>query len=130
MRWFPLAVVLPLLAACGSSTITTPRRTPTQPEATPHPPILTITATGVEPREAHFADPTELTVINADTRPHAIYNDRHPEHDQFAGCELLNIGVLEPGERRVLPPPSHIACFYHDESDPTNALYHGFFIAH
>jgi hypothetical protein len=129
-RVLVVPAILVLAAACGSSRITTPQRTPTEPEATPHPPILTITASGVEPKVAHFADPTDLTVVNADSRPHAIYTDRHPGHDQYKECAMLNIGVLEPGERRVLPPPSHIGCFYHDETDPGNEAYWGFFISH
>lgn len=127
-RWF-LAVAALAIVACGYSRLTTPTRA-TLPGATPHPPILTITSSGVEPREAHFADPTDLTIVNADSRPHAIFTDRHPGHDQFPGCEMMNMGELAPGERRVLPPPTHVACFYHDENDPTNEAFHGLFISH
>jgi hypothetical protein len=121
---------LALAAACGSSRITTNTSTPPRVASTPHPPILTITASGIEPREAHFGDPTELTIVNADTRPHSIYTDRHPSHDQYKECAMMNVGLLEPGERRVLPPPSHIACFYHDENDPDDQAFWGFFISH
>jgi hypothetical protein len=133
VRGYPVVLVVVAvvaLVACGSSRITTSDTPPPNPESTPHPPILTITASGVEPRIAHFGDPTELVIVNADTRPHAIYADRHPGHDQFPECALLNVGVLEPGERRVLPPPTHIACFYHDETDPANEAFWGFFISH
>jgi hypothetical protein len=132
-RWFlavsPFAVAAFVVAACGSSRLTTPTRA-TLPETTPHPPILTLTSTGVEPREGHFGDPTELTIVNADSRPHAIYADDHPGHAHYPGCDMLNVGELAPGERRVVPPPTHVVCFYHDETDPSNAAYQGFFISH
>jgi hypothetical protein len=114
-----LGVALAVVAAgCGSSTITTVRATP-DPNATPlPPPVVVITARGVDQVVLHVFE-GHATIINNDTRDHALYLDPHPGHNPPAvDCSAPNPGNIPAGTRLELNNLRPALCFFHDEAAP------------
>jgi hypothetical protein len=119
-----------LAAACGSSG--GGPSGPPEPSPTPlGPPVMTITASGVDPQVLHTFDAREtVTFVNADARAHDLRSDPHPQHTD---CPAINGGPIPPGERREIAGPSlprFTLCYYHDEADPTNSAYRGVVVTH
>jgi len=82
---FRACVALIMLSACGSS--------PSAPTAAA---TITITATGVSPKEVRIKAWNYVTFVNMDTRSHAIASDPVDLHTQ---CPPLNrVGLLQPGQ--------------------------------
>jgi hypothetical protein len=124
MRPAVLVSILALFAAaCGSSTITTVRPTP-GPSATPlPPPVITITARGVDQVVLHVFE-GHATIINNDTKDHALYLDPHPGHNPFSGdCSAPNPGVIAAGTRLELTNLRPSLCFFHDEAVPADGAF-------
>jgi hypothetical protein len=92
---------------------------------------MTITAVGVDPQVLHAFDAQEpITFANDDVRPHDVRSDPHPAHSD---CPSLNVGTLNPGERRQIDGatlPRFTLCYYHDETDPANSAYRGVIVTH
>lgn len=124
-----VAAGLVLSSGCGSSTITSTRGTPSPgPTFSPGPAIVTITATGITEQVVHVFDERKATFVNNDSRPHAIFSDRHPTHEDCGG--ILNVGTLAPGERREVGGLQVNACFFHDDADPSSFPFTGVLIIH
>ena len=128
----PLAVTLALLAAaCGSSTGGGPSTDPAASPSPTGPPVLTITAAGVDPQVLHTFDSREtVTFVNADSRTHELRSDPHPDHTE---CPAISGGPIAPGERREIAGPSlprFTLCFYHEETEPANNSYRGVVVTH
>jgi plastocyanin len=117
-----LALVLTMATACGGSTAANPPSAPTPPvvsppPASPPPPPMTaqitITATGVSPKEVTVARGGRVTFVNDDGRPHDVFSD--PDH-AGTDCPAINlVGFLTAG-RRGDTGPLDVArrCGYHD----------------
>ena len=114
------------LARCGSSRVSTPN-TP-QPLPSDIPPIITIRATGVEPIPLHVFVGNEVTFINADTKPHSLFDDRHPIHDTCKG--MLKVVDLQPGQQVKVTGLPIDACFFHDEAQPDAKGFQGVVVMH
>lgn len=114
-RLIPFAAAVAFFAiACGSSHISAPSGPPASPESLP-PPIVTITASGVDQQVLHVFFGT-ATIVNNDTREHAFFLDPHPGHNPLpADCSVPNVGILEPGTRRELTGLRPSLCFFHDD---------------
>lgn len=95
---------------------------------TPPPYILTIGPNGTSPQVLHVWRDYRATIVNADSRPHNIVADGHPTHYQCGG--VLNVGVLQPGERREVTKLPADACFFHDETNPEANAFWGVLVVH
>jgi plastocyanin len=107
------ALVAVALAGCGGS-----GGGPSAPQAPASPataPALTvtITATGVTPRELSVPLGSEVRFVNQDNRSHQMMSDPHPLH---TGCVEINaVGMLARGESRTTAPlTGRKACGFHD----------------
>jgi hypothetical protein len=118
-----VAALAVLAVACGSSTITTVRPSP-GPSATPlPPPVIIITARGVDQVVLHVFE-GHATIINNDTQDHALYLDPHPGHNPFSGdCSVPNPGVIAAGTRLELTNLRPSLCFFHDEAVPADGAF-------
>ena len=87
-----------------------------------------ITPTGTSPQVLHVWEGRKAAFVNADARSHTLFADPHPAHTECAG--ILNLGTLEPGERREVVNLPIDACFYHDEADPANKAFQGVVVVH
>jgi hypothetical protein len=118
-----VAALAVFAAACGSSTITTVRPTP-GPSATPlPPPVIVITARGVDQVVLHVFE-GHATIINNDTQDHALYLDPHPGHNPFAGdCSVPNPGVIAAGARFEMSNLRPGLCFFHEEAAPGDSAF-------
>ena len=105
-----------LVASCGGS--------PSAPDPTPsNPNTVTISASGVSPKEMTVAPGTRVLFVNTDARPHDMASDPHPEHDN---CRELNLGTLNPGQsRESLNLVNVRTCGFHDHDNPDSASLQG-----
>jgi plastocyanin len=112
MRRFRVLIVL-VLCACGSK--------PTTPSG---PPVLTntitITASGVNPRNIQIALGTRVRFVNNDSRSHNMTSDPHPDHTD---CPVIDqAGFLSPGQSRETGNLVVVrTCGFHDHDNPDNA---------
>ncbi len=106
----------PLLfaAACGSvSTPASPTPPPAGSPPASGPPTVTITATGVSPREVSVAVGGTVTFVNRDIIPHDVAGGPDPATPDCR--EIDAVGFLAPGQiRQTAPLPTARICEYHD----------------
>jgi hypothetical protein len=115
-----------LAAGCGSSNVSTPpTTTPTPP---PGPAVAVITATGIRVQVIHVWEGRRVTFENQDTQPHAVYSDQHPTHGECAG--KMNLGVMQPSERREITDLPFDACYFHDDLQPGSRAFTGVVVVH
>ena len=109
-----MLLMLPLMAACGSSP-----SAPSAPEAT-----ITIGPTGMSPSEVRIDAWGQVRFVNNDTQPHSMVSDPVDVHTQ---CPPINqVGVLQPGESRntgTLNLPG--SCGFHDHLNKANVSWRG-----
>ena len=106
-------------AACGSDGGTT---------TSPSPPVagttVTITASGVSPKNLQVTPGTQVTFINNDARNHEMTSDPHPEHTDCP--ELNQVGVIVPGQSKQTGNLNNRrTCGYHDHNDAQNTRWQG-----
>ncbi len=120
-----IILVLAVAAACGGgydtpsqpSSSTPPVVTmPPAPAAPPPPPTtaqITITPTGVTPKEVTIAKGGIVTFANDDVRGHDVFSD--PDH-AGTDCPAINTaGFILAGQRRETAPLTIVrSCGYHD----------------
>jgi hypothetical protein len=113
-----LRFLIAAAAACALSC----KAAPPAPSGSPGDPLkITITATGVSPKNIEVPVGSRVLFINNDVRTHYMHSDPHP--DQTDCPELNQVGVLAPSQRREtgnLVAPR--VCGYHDHNlftDPT-----------
>jgi plastocyanin len=100
------AGVAVLAAACGSGGGTSPS-----------PPVsgtsITITSSGVSPKNLLISAGTQVTFINNDSRNHQMNSDQHPDHND---CPPINtVGFLAPGQSKQTGNLNVVGtCGYHD----------------
>ena len=111
------AGALIMLAACGGGSPTTP-----PPPSNPY--VLTITTTGVSPKELTVPPGTRVLFVNNDNRRRNMVSDPHPEHDSCP--EINNVGLLNQGQERETGNLVVVrTCGFHDHDDPDNANVRG-----
>jgi plastocyanin len=110
-RRLALAGLVVLATACGSKAPAAP--TPAVPTTT-----ITITATGVNPKNIEIALGQRVLFVNGDTRAHNMGSDPHPDHTD---CPVINqVGLLQPGQSRETGNFVQArSCGYHDHDMPT-----------
>ena len=124
-RPFPLLAAVLLLGptGCGGG-----GGSPTAPPPTTLPPsasaTLTITASGVSPKQVEIPVGGRVAFVSNDSVPHEIASDPHPVHTD---CPPLNeVGALAPGRTGVSGALSTArTCGFHDHGQPGNAALQG-----
>jgi hypothetical protein len=115
-----------LAAGCGSFQATpTPTPTATPPTG---PAVAVITANGMEPQVIHVWEGRHAFFENHDTQAHALYSDQHPTHGECAG--KVNLGMMQPGERREITDLPYDACYFHDDTQPGARAFTGVLVVH
>jgi plastocyanin len=106
-----LAVLVALVAAaCGSKT--QPSNTP--PVATT---TITITSSGVSPKNAQISVGQRVLFVNNDNRSHNMTSDPHPEHTDCP--EVNQVGFLNAGQSRETGNLVSVrTCGFHDHDNP------------
>ncbi len=126
-RWLA-SVLTVVMTGCGGSSSSTGTGPTTPPTTTPAPPAggptVTITATGVSPKQLEVAVGGRVTFSNNDNVPHEMYSDPHPSHET---CPPLNdVSVLTPGQSRQTGVfGTARTCGYHDHGQSTNTSLQG-----
>jgi plastocyanin len=114
-------VILLLSAGCGGGSDsvpaapTAPTPAPAAPPPAAAPAVVTITSSGVSPKELTIAAGARVTFVNNDIIPHDIAGGPDPAHPDCA--ELDVVGFLTPGQQRASAPlATPRTCEYHDHS--------------
>ena len=77
---------------------------------------ITITASGVSPKDVTVALGSRVTFVNNDTRPHDMNSDPHPAHTD---CPALNVGFIQPGQSGTSQNLNTArTCGFHDHNQP------------
>lgn len=126
-RWLvPVSMVW--LAACGGSSMSSGSGgSPTTPTTTLPPtggPTITITASGVGPKQIEIPVGSRVIFTNNDGVPHEMHSDPHPDHGD---CPPINeVSVVTPGQSRQTGVFSSArSCGYHDHGQSTNTSLQG-----
>jgi multidrug efflux pump subunit AcrA (membrane-fusion protein) len=111
VRGLALITLVFLTGSCGSSP-----SSPGEAQAT-----ITITSTGVSPKEVRIKAFGHVRFVNNDTRDRTIVSDPVNVHTQ---CPSINaVGLLRPGQSREtssMHPPG--TCGFHDHEDQVEAF--------
>jgi hypothetical protein len=101
-------------------------------EADPGPPppipttdgsILTLTGTGVSPKQVRVYHDSRVTFLNSDVVNHEIASNPLHVHTD---CPELNVGFLVPGESRASGQLTILrACAFHDHLHEGDSRYYG-----
>jgi plastocyanin len=107
-----------LAAACGSDGGGMP---PSPPTATT---TITITSSGVSPKNVVVSPGAQVTFVNNDSRDHEIDSDPHPTHTD---CPALNtVDFIVPGQSKQTGNLNDVGtCGFHDHMRPEDAALHG-----
>jgi plastocyanin len=109
-------------SACGTSDVS--NQVSATIAAAPAPAVVTITASGVSPKNLTVSPGTQVTFVNNHSRNHNMASNPHPEHTDCT--ELNQVGFLTPGQSRQsgnLNTPK--TCGYHDHDDALNSAFQG-----
>jgi len=107
-----------LAAACGSNDNGMP------PSPPPAGSTITITSSGVSPKNLVVSPGTQVTFMNNDSRNHEMTSDPHPEHTE---CPAINtVDLVVPGMGKQTSNLNVVrTCGYHDHLNPENAMLRG-----
>ena len=107
-----------IAVACGSSSVTSPSSSPVAGTT------ITITSSGVSPKNLLVSPGAQVTFVNNDSRNHEMDSDPHPEHTD---CPAINnVDLLAPGQSRQTGNLNVVrACGYHDHLNFENAALRG-----
>ena len=106
------AIVLSLSCGGGAS----PPTEPTNPTPTN---TITITASGVSPKDVQINAGTRVLFVNNDSRPHNMASDPHPEHSDCT--EINQVGLLAVGQSRETGNLNAVrTCRFHDHDLPNS----------
>ena len=121
--FLPFQPILPFLpfvffAACGGSS------NPPNPSPPVSGTTITISSSGVSPKNLQVSPGTQVTFVNNDTRSHNMASNPHPEHTD---CPAINqVGFLAAGQSRQTGNLNAVrSCGYHDHDDDRNANLQG-----
>lgn len=86
--------------------------------------VVTITPSGVSPKELQVPAGSRVTFVNNDSRAHDIESDPHPVHSD---CRATNaVGFIRPGESKQTGVfEAERTCGYHDHNQSTNRALQG-----
>jgi plastocyanin len=112
-----LGVLVLCTPACGGGSGTSPS-----------PPVagttITITSSGVSPKNLQVSPGSQVTFVNSDRINHDMNSDPHPEHTD---CPAINqVGVIVPGQTKQTGNLNMVmTCGDHDHGDAQNANLQG-----
>jgi hypothetical protein len=111
-----------LLSSCGGGS--TPS-SPSTPGGGGDPTItITITSSGISPKQLTVAQGTRVLFTDNDTRTREMTSDPHPEHTDCV--EINNIGFISPGQTKETGNLNVIrTCGYHYHGNPEDARFKG-----
>ena len=116
-------VVIALIAtSCGSDSGSSGTGT------TPSPAVvgttITITSSGVSPKNLQVSPGAQVTFINSDSRNHEMTSDPHPEHTD---CPAINnVDAIVPGQSKQTGNLNAVrTCGFHDHLNFENAALRG-----
>ena len=113
-----VGITLVLTLACGGSS------TPTEPTNPVLTNTITITASGVSPKDVQISPGTRVLFKNEDSRAHNMSSDPHPEHTDCP--EINQVGLLAPGQSRETGNLNLVrTCSFHDHDLPNSASLSG-----
>jgi plastocyanin len=111
------------LNACGTSDASNEVTAVTTSPA-PTPAVITITSSGVSPKNLTVSPGTQVTFINRDGINHDMTSNPHPEHNDCP--EINQVGFLVPGQSRQTGNLNTVRmCGYHDHDNPANTAVQG-----
>jgi len=103
-----------VVGACGGSSPASAPAPVTGPPVSSN--TITITSSGVSPKNIQVAVGSRVLFINNDTRSHNMASDPHPSHDDCP--ELNQVGFLSPGQSRETGNlVTARTCGFHDHDD-------------
>ena len=110
--------VVALVSGCGGSGAMAPSEPPTAGTT------ITITPSGVSPKNLLVSAGSQVTFVNNDSRSHDMQSDPHPEHTDCPA--LASVGFLTPGQSRQTGNLNVLrVCGYHDHDDAGNSKWQG-----
>jgi len=114
-----------VVSACGGSRAA--------PSSAPGPPVasntITITSSGVSPKNVQIAVGSRVLFINNDSRSHNMQSDPHPEHTDCP--ELETVGFLSPGQSHETKNfVTARTCGFHDHDDFSQQNLQGSIVIH
>ena len=117
-----LAAAALAATACGGGDSTT---SPTpNPGGSTGGATITITSSGVSPRNVTIVRGAQVTFVNSNTRAHEIRSDPHPNHTDCP--EINQVAVILPGNNRQTGNLSTArTCGFHDHTDPDSSAMRG-----
>jgi hypothetical protein len=109
-----------LVTSCGGSSPAGPSSPgPGDPGIT-----ITITSSGVSPKQLTVPQGTRVLFTDSDSRTREMTSDPHPEHTDCV--EINNIGFISPGQTKETGNLNTIkTCGYHDHGNPDNRNFWG-----
>jgi plastocyanin len=85
---------------------------------------ITVTASGVSPKNIAVPLGTVVTFVNNDNQPHDISSDPHPQHTDCP--DINNVGFLSAGQSRQTGAlRTARTCGFHDHNQPSNNALQG-----
>lgn len=116
-----LTATLVVLPACGGSGTSGTGSAPPGPSSpttgAAQTTVITITSSGVSPKNVTVPAGSQITFVNNDTIEHLMFSDPHPEHTD---CPDINqVGYLLPGQSRQTGNMNIVqTCGFHDHNLP------------
>lgn len=119
--WALLALAALLVGACGGgggSGYSSAPAAPSGPSAPAAPaapagPTITITSSGVSPKELNVPLGAQVMFVNQDGRSHEVMSDPHPIHSDCS--EVNQVAMLGPGQSRMTGALNAAkVCGFHD----------------
>ena len=121
-------VSLGVLCFLGVLALCTPACGDSGAGTSPSPPVagttITITSSGVSPKNLQISAGSQVTFVNSDRINHEMNSDPHPDHTD---CPAINqVGVIVPGQSKQTGNLNVVrTCGYHDHSDAQNVRWQG-----
>jgi plastocyanin len=86
---------------------------------------ITITSSGVNPKNITVARGAQVTFINNDSRAHEMDSDPHPTHGSCPEIEN-GVGFIQVGQSKQTGNLNNArTCGYHDHNQATEAIFQG-----
>jgi plastocyanin len=118
-----LIVAAAAFGGCGGSS------SPTSPSPSPSPGsgnVITITSSGVSPKQLTVSPGTRVQFVNNDTTNlfHEMNSDPHPEHTDCP--EINSVGFIVPGQTKETGNLNSVhTCGYHDHNRDSDIRWQG-----
>lgn len=118
------AMALTVWACGGDSGGGNPNQPTPPPSSGGTIPTITITATGVDPKQINIHSGQAVRFVNTDTRAHEMFSTPHGTHTD---CPSINeVGMINPGASRDTAGLDVVRiCGFHDHLNPDSQAFRG-----